>query len=193
MATLAEQIANRLKAIRKAAGYKSAKSFAQQNAMRETTYIQHESGKRGINIDLLQQYSAIHGVRLSWLVTGEGEPYLSQSEEKEFIIDNELRGMNYYKNNNSEKLPTLNGKQITLIDFKLFKEILFALAPELNNEELGLSSNDLLEFGVDIYNSIIKTTADENSRKSIISLSVASLKLGISKKGEKIKQIQNLQ
>lgn len=68
-----DPIAKRLKAARIAAGYKTAKEFADKNDIPQSTYQLHETGKRGLtNHRTLMRYAEALGVPPGWLVTGEG-------------------------------------------------------------------------------------------------------------------------
>ena len=52
----------------------------------------------------------------------------------------------------------------------------------LSNDKIRVGYEELLEFCIEVYNDVVTTTLREKSRKSLISLSVSSLKNGISKK-----------
>jgi len=70
-------IASRLVRARIAAGYKTAKEFAEKNGIPQPTYALHESGKRGLSRgDTLRKYAEKLGVREAWLLLGE-EPMWS--------------------------------------------------------------------------------------------------------------------
>lgn len=73
-------IAERLEEARLAAGYKTAKEFAEKHGIPQPTYALHESGKRGLSRQFsdkdprptLVVYAEILGVRPSWLQFGQG-------------------------------------------------------------------------------------------------------------------------
>lgn len=71
-------ISARLKAARKFKGYQTASSFARQQNFPITTYLQHESGKRSISVDVLKKYAAILDVNPIWLFFG----YESHKEDE---------------------------------------------------------------------------------------------------------------
>ncbi|MCC2666663.1 MAG: family transcriptional regulator [Gammaproteobacteria bacterium] len=84
---LTEELSKRLRAARKAAGFKSAKEFAKEYGVPVSTYSQHETGKRSISSDLIMNYSAYFKINPSWLLTGEGEPFLVEGQkDKKAII-----------------------------------------------------------------------------------------------------------
>lgn len=60
----------RLRAARKAAGYKSAREAWEKFEWNENTYRAHEAGPREIGKDNAVKYAAAFGVSLMWLLTG---------------------------------------------------------------------------------------------------------------------------
>jgi phage repressor protein C with HTH and peptisase S24 domain len=65
-------VALRLMEARKAAGYETAKEFADKNDIPQSTYALHEGGKRSLNRDnTLNKYAELLGVRPAWLQFGE--------------------------------------------------------------------------------------------------------------------------
>ncbi len=75
-----QDLAMRLKTARRILGYRSASAFAIANSFPVQTYLNHESGKRGISIALALEYCAILGISFNWLVTGQGK-MLEQTTE----------------------------------------------------------------------------------------------------------------
>lgn len=71
--TIAQQIGRRLRLARKACGYKSARAFATKYNIPESTYSQHETGKRALGPELLIFYSQCLGIEPGWLLTGPDE------------------------------------------------------------------------------------------------------------------------
>ena len=62
---------DRLKDLREKKGFKRPTDFARAYNINETTYRAHESGVRGLTVEAATKYAKIHGVRASWLLTGE--------------------------------------------------------------------------------------------------------------------------
>lgn len=62
----------RLKQIRRAAGYRYAKEAARAFGWNENTYSSHENGNRGIPIKAAKTYAARFKVSLDWLLEGKG-------------------------------------------------------------------------------------------------------------------------
>ena len=86
-----KEIAGRLKLARIKRGYRSARSFSIHNKLAESTYAQHESGKRKLNTSTLLSYSKKLSVNPGWILTGQ-EPILinndSPQNNDKFLIAN---------------------------------------------------------------------------------------------------------
>ena len=72
-------IAARLRQARIAAGFSTAKSFAERLNLPQPTYAMYELGKRGLSCEAAVQFTQALGVSLNWLLTGteEGAPRTS--------------------------------------------------------------------------------------------------------------------
>lgn len=70
MTELDINIGKRLQTARKALGFKSARSFARKHGIPESTYSQHETGKRALNPSTMLTYCGRLNIEPSWLVTG---------------------------------------------------------------------------------------------------------------------------
>src|SRR4051812_36151627 len=98
---LTEDIAKRVRAARKAAGYKSAKEFANRYKIPLSTYSQHETGKRSINAELIINYSSYFTINPCWLLTGNGEPFFDDDQnqkERKAIIERETFSISHKVN-----------------------------------------------------------------------------------------------
>lgn len=71
MAELDIQIGKRLQIARKSLGFKSARSFARKHGIPESTYSQHETGKRSLNPTTMLTYCERLNVNPGWLITGQ--------------------------------------------------------------------------------------------------------------------------
>lgn len=63
-------IGRRLQAARKALGFKSARSFARHHKIPESTYSQHETGKRSLSPSTLLTYCAHLNITPDWVIAG---------------------------------------------------------------------------------------------------------------------------
>lgn len=70
-----QKLGIRLRAARIAAGFKTSKEFTKAFDIPESTYSQHESGKRYPDDARMRFYADSFRVNYDWLQTGEGEPY----------------------------------------------------------------------------------------------------------------------
>ncbi len=168
---LAKEIARRLKAARKAAGYKTARDFGSSHSIPPSTYAQHETGKRSINAELIINYSELLQVNPYWLLTGSGEPYFGTiNYEKKATISQE---------NFSISQPFLQeSNQSEIFNVALLKKILFLAKTLFNDKSIPLSYEELINYCFDIYNIISTLTANETEKEKIINLTFASLKRG---------------
>ncbi|MCD6040019.1 MAG: Helix-turn-helix domain [Gammaproteobacteria bacterium] len=65
----------RLRAARKAAGFKTAKAFLKKHHVPASTYSQHESGARTPDDQALKFYAKVFEVDFNWLKKGKGQPF----------------------------------------------------------------------------------------------------------------------
>lgn len=107
----------RLRAARKAAGFKTSKSLVRKHKIPASTYSQHESGSRTPDDDTLKFYSKIFSVNLDWLKDGKGLPYSASSLSAKNIIKEELLDLSSLK-----KSTTINEHLLTKILSEIFLE-----------------------------------------------------------------------
>ncbi|MCH9643818.1 MAG: helix-turn-helix domain-containing protein [Gammaproteobacteria bacterium] len=62
------QIGKRLQKARKDAGFRSARAFARHYNIPESTYSQHETGKRSLNPRMVRYYCECFNVDANWLI-----------------------------------------------------------------------------------------------------------------------------
>jgi transcriptional regulator with XRE-family HTH domain len=75
----------RLRAARKAAGFKTSKEFLNKHSVPASTYSQHESGARVPDDETLKFYSKVFDINLDWLKKGNGQPFNNISISKKNI------------------------------------------------------------------------------------------------------------
>jgi SOS-response transcriptional repressor LexA len=71
--TLKQHICARLKQLRIARGFPTAKAFALKHQLKVSTYTLHEAGTRSMSFAVIESYSQLLNVDKHWLLTGEGE------------------------------------------------------------------------------------------------------------------------
>ena len=77
------ETARRLRHARAAAGFRTAKEFAERHGIPQSTYALHETGARGLKPEIAERYGALLRVSAGWLLTGEGRaPPRSGRSEK---------------------------------------------------------------------------------------------------------------
>ena len=168
---LTEEISKRLRAARKAAGFKSAKEFAKAYDVPISTYSQHETGKRNISAELIVNYSDYFKINPYWLLTGNGEPFLSENQkDKKAIIERETFSISPHVSENDAKYHTA--------DLALLQKILLAAEPLFKDESVKLSYSALIQFCFDIYDTVSTLTADTEEKDKIINLTLLSVKRG---------------
>lgn len=176
MSNIATQIGQRLRAIRKAAGYHSAKSFAKQHKFPESTYSQHETGKRSINAETLLEYSRLIGFNPGWLLTGTGIPFLSNDIQDSHYqqLEEELRKLNV-GTNDFHVLPLINNG-LSIVDTDTLSQVLTEILIALEKQAFKVNPELLIDFCINVYNSVISSGVNtQEQKKSIISISVSSL------------------
>jgi hypothetical protein len=181
MNKLSEQIGLRLRSARRAANFKSARSFAFQNNIPESTYSQHETGKRSLSPEMLLRYSDLLNINIGWLLTGKGGSSIYQEQTKEGMISPEIQNLKDYLDGSVNTIPPIKDR-IALVDMDLFFDVLRAIAVTFSNDKIRVGYEELLEFCIEVYNNVVSNSVNEKNRKSLINLSVSSLKRGINKK-----------
>jgi len=136
MNQLDQQIGRRLRNARRACGYRSARAFATKYQVPESTYSQHETGKRSLSPELMIFYAKCLGLNPGWLLTGPDEALQQQSYQ--------LKNQALAK---VEPLPMQMGIQ----DIDLFKRLYDSAAAQMFNEPDCIKLKRLFEAAVDAY------------------------------------------
>lgn len=63
-------ICERLKRARIAAGFPTAKEFAQKKGLKISTYNLHEAGTRSMSFEIIECYANLLNIHINWLLTG---------------------------------------------------------------------------------------------------------------------------
>lgn len=168
---LTKEIAKRLKAARKAAGFKSARDFALAQNIALSTYAQHEAGKRSINAELIINYSKTFQINSYWLLTGDGDPYSG-------VIDKERKAILEHETYSISRNPLDKSKNYKLIDIELLKKILITADSSFSKDMLELPYPEVLDYCLDLYDVVSSLTADTMEKEKIINLTISSLRRG---------------
>jgi transcriptional regulator with XRE-family HTH domain len=142
----------RLRAARKAAGFKTSKTFLKESKIPASTYSQHESGARIPDDKILKFYSKIFTVNFDWLKEGKGLPY-SNPNLTNNILEEELLDLNKFKLDpsinqpilttilhdllsvHSEKIPNKLVKKIVIDSIKIYEIVISSIGSSNKNQQ----------------------------------------------------------
>jgi transcriptional regulator with XRE-family HTH domain len=181
MSSIDREIGFRLKIARKAAGFKTAISFAQKMRIAKSTFSQHENGTRSLTAEQIIFYSDTLQIDPSWLLTGNGHPCPTDKnkEVKKAYIEKEV---NLLIEDN--QLPATKNSTISMennsatVNMPLFSKIIILSLAELSKNNVHIQAEELVKFCISMYNSIEFLNSDESEKDSIINLSIKSMMLG---------------
>jgi predicted phosphoadenosine phosphosulfate sulfurtransferase len=88
------ELAERLVAARKFAGFKTARAASARFGWNQHTYGAHESGQRGFSKDTAEVYAKAFKVPVAWLYLDQGEMSEPEQEHESFEL---LRQMPKYR------------------------------------------------------------------------------------------------
>lgn len=182
MLNLIEQIGARLKIARIASGYRTAKDFAEEHNISNSTYSQHETGKRQINIDTLVKYAELISVNPSWLVSGKGPvcPPCAENRDIEKNISSKIEKLEQNGTIPAVEAPLIYDDRISYVDIGLLKKIISQIIPILKESNSTIDNVKIVEFCFDVYNKLIITTVDDETKKVLIELCISSFFKGVS-------------
>lgn len=81
----------RLKLARQAAGYETAKDFAEANNIKYSTYNCHENGENGISQSIAEHYAALLKIEPEWLLFGkESQPEFLDALLRKSVNDSDM-------------------------------------------------------------------------------------------------------
>lgn len=141
----------RLRAARKAAGFKTSKEFLKKHRVPASTWSQYESGARLPDDEILKSYSKIFAVSFDWLKTGKGKPYKQLTTTKQAVMAEELADIGKWK---------INQELLSDILEKLLKN----RAPQLTASMIKKVSAD----AANIYTKMLASTASSKTQKKVL-------------------------
>lgn len=161
------KIGSRLRAARKAAGFKTALAFCEKFAIPLSTYSQNESGIKAPRAEALKNYADYLGVNLDWLKTGLGMPITGAniaiaSQITQTLSEDEI----------AEELLSQRYAQ-SPIDESLLSELLKVLLEHFqakNAEKIDLDA--LAKATAGLYNNLRKMDTDPLIRSQLIRVAV---------------------
>lgn len=170
------KLGSRIRAARKAAGFKTAKFFVEKYNIPASTYSQHESGVRVPSDETLQHYSNLFLVNFEWLKSGKGEPFVHGTREEKhksraILQDHLPLDLNLKKENSSSKKALLNEPLLALI-----LEKLLAMSLQL---EKSLSASEIANMTSGIYGDISQEECSFDIQSKIVVSAVNTYKRAI--------------
>ena len=142
----------RLRAARKAAGFKTSKDFLIKYKIPASTYSQHESGKRVPDDETLKFYCKMLKVSFNWLKSGEGHPFKKETSSQKTIISEELIDLSKYADINPDLLA------------RILKSLLTKYDVHLSENKLKVISNETVK----IYKRVIPLASGKNQHIKLL-------------------------
>ncbi len=169
MSDLDQQIGNRLRKARKLRGYKSARAFAIEQQIPESTYSQHETGKRSLSPETVLRYCECLRVEPGWLLTGrEASPDLLLVNETvpEATLNASVRqASNQQTDNTSAKITD----DLVFINMDVFRNVLGkAIHKFLETDARGINVEELIKYCFGVYNGIVTRSRDADQCSAAI-------------------------
>lgn len=180
MINFLQEIPKRLRIVRVASGYPSAKSFIEQHGIPASTYSQHENGSRALTLENVAHYAQLFNIDPAWLITGRGSPsgenYDEDLEEK-ILLEQERMIKNGELH--AVSVPLISEKnKYSNVDIPVLKKILEELLPLLKAiPEVNIA--DATDFCFELYNKIIVANAEGDNRVQLIKLCFESFFKGV--------------
>lgn len=87
-----KKIGMRIRAARKAAGFRYAREAAEALAMEYPTYAGHENGSKNAKGEI-EKYARRFGVSIDWLLTGKGKPPKETSKSSDILNHHQENGL----------------------------------------------------------------------------------------------------
>ena len=161
--TTQSKLTTRLKAARKAAGFKTAKAFVEKHKIPPSTYSQYENGRRIPDEKTLEKYSKLFNVNFDWLKTGNGAPFPSQ---KNFTKQSEVL---------ANELFNIHEANISL-NKDLLHEILKRVLNLVKESKKELPADTIANIVSDIYTDIMMLEKSPETQLKMVETSISVLK-----------------
>lgn len=154
------QLPTRIKAARKNAGYKTAKSFLEAHDYPHATYMQYETGRRNPNDTVLKKLAKQFKINFDWLKYGHGSPL--KNGKASSVIDGELLDLQ----TEAVRPHMINEALLTKITEKLF----------LLAQQDKLSAKRISQGIASIYADIVACEPDPEMQLKMVTPSIATYK-----------------
>lgn len=151
---------SRIKAARKNAGFKTAKSFIETKEFPHSTYVQYETGRRMPNDEVLKKLCKLFKVNFDWLKYGHGTPL--KNGKSSGVIDGELLDVK------------AEASRPVGINEELLTKILEKLLPLAEKEKLSIKK--VSQAAGSIYSDITQCEPDPELQAKMIMPAIAMFK-----------------
>jgi transcriptional regulator with XRE-family HTH domain len=152
-------ISQRLRAARKAAGYKTSTAFYTAHNISRATYNQHEGAFRQINESTLKEYAKLLKVNYEWLATGEGSPIKNKFDEvRAKVFAGEM----------------LNIKGIMKKSPLISEKLMAAVLKNIITANRKLSAETIAEAATSIYSDVVRMEGSLNEQIKAVEPAVST-------------------
>lgn len=169
-----QAIANRLQAVRKALGYRSARSFSLKNDQPVTTYRQHETGERKLDAVSVRKYCTAMGIHESWLLTGSGQVLKPEVLSKVTSDDFYNKLSELLKTTDFSRSPGTIDHRYSIVDIELYNKIVTSMFNKLYLSDKKLDIDLIIQFCVKVYNDVVSISTDDNTKEKMVELACES-------------------
>lgn len=153
MSDLDREIGKRLRSARKSQGYKSARVFALERSLPESTYSQHETGKRSLSPATVLRYCEWLGIEPGWLLTGR-EVTVEVFSENDGVPEATLNAS--YRQAGHQQIEKASTEDLVSINRDIFRGVLNKAIPRFFVSEANSVNMDaLVEYCFSVYKSIM--------------------------------------
>ncbi len=173
MSDLDQEIGKRLRKARKSCGYKSARAFAIEQHIPESTYSQHETGKRSLSPETVLRYCECLGMEAGWLLTGLNKASTDLLSEATAVPEAKLNasvraGNQQIKSTSANKIRD----DLVSINMDIFRGALSKTIHKFFDvKTTNVNVNELVEYCVDLYKGIAAMSSDYKSTDADQSIS----------------------
>lgn len=160
-----EQVGARLRAARKAAGFKTSLAFCQKYNIPPSTYSQNESGLKIPRKATLSKYAELLGVNTEWILLGKGAPILKV--DSDHLSDLE-------KNLHDEELQTniIAMRQGSFINETLLAMVLKELILHFQTQDKTLDIDAVVKAAAGLYSTLQQKSLNTEQYPEIVKIAV---------------------
>jgi hypothetical protein len=168
MDNLDQKIGMRLRKARKLRGYKSARAFAIKHSIPESTYSQHETGKRSLSPTIVLSYCGHLDIEPGWLLAGDDTEISGlnhQDTVAEVALNASKRQVGYQPSNNA---PMMITDSLRTMDKDILKGVLRKAMQSVIGLQIDSSQIDaLVNYCAHTYSSITQLSSDSQVKDTI--------------------------